>query len=93
MTVRQGYIKNICKTIMKDFGDRVSTSYEQNKELLNELFDIQSKEYRNKIAGYLVVLKKKEGKIITPPKREKKARTKKEKIKLRRRRQRKRWTE
>lgn len=49
----------------------ISTDFNANKEYLKR-YEIYSKSLRNKIAGYLVVLKKNEKRIIIPPKKGKK---------------------
>jgi len=88
--IRPDYIKNNCNEIYNIYSDQITTNFETNKELLIKITDIKSKKLRNRMAGYLVNLKKKEGRIIIPPKKEKKARTKKER-KKNRKRQDKKW--
>jgi len=90
MAVRQFYIKRICNEIMKKFPEMVTEDFELNKQLVNEITDVQSKKIRNRIAGMLVCYKKNENKVFIPPKtgkpRKKKGWKKKEKNRLRRRR-------
>ena len=88
--IRPDYIKNNCMEIYKLYPEQVSTDFETNKELLTKISDVKSKKLRNRMAGFLVTLKKKEGRITIPPKKEKKARNKKEK-KKRKNRQNKKW--
>jgi len=74
--IRDTHLKNICKDIYKSYMDRVSTDFESNKKLVEEITDIGDRKYlRNRIAGYLIVLKNKEGRLIIPPKKEKKIRS------------------
>ena len=51
-------IKKAAWEIYKEMPDRVTTDFEKNKQLLNELGLDLSKTLRNKIAGYLVRVKK-----------------------------------
>ena len=83
------YIKSAGYRIMKMYPDRITTDFQLNKLLVEEITDIQCKSLRNKLAGYLVGEKKKEGKIITPPIKRQKIRSKKDRKKLKR--QRHRW--
>lgn len=58
MGVKQKYIKRIAHEIMKQHGDRVTTDFKTNRELLKEIVDIQGILLKNQIAGYMVRLKK-----------------------------------
>jgi len=80
--IRPNYLKNICEEIYRLYPDRVSKDFQLNKILVDEVTDVASKSIRNKIAGYLVVLKGKEGRLILAPKKQRKARNKKERLKL-----------
>ena len=62
------HIQNISKQIFDYCSDKVTTDFELNKELVNDISDIKSKSMRNKVAGRLVVMKKNENRIITHPK-------------------------
>lgn len=49
----------MAKTVNELYGDRVSTSFEENKKLVREVLEGRfSKKLSNRIAGYLVTLKK-----------------------------------
>jgi len=61
------YIKSACAMIMDSYPELVTTDFEANKELVNEITDIKSKRHRNKVAGRLVTIKKNENRIITSP--------------------------
>ena len=67
--VRPNYIKNISKEIMKSYSDRVTTDFQLNKYLVEEVTDIESKSLLNRISGHLVTLKRKEHESILPPKK------------------------
>lgn len=57
--VRTRQIKTFAKEIYEDYSDKIAADFDTNKEVLQE-FNIGSKRLRNRIAGYLVKLKKKE---------------------------------
>jgi small subunit ribosomal protein S17e len=85
--IRQSSIKDAANLIMKNYPDKITTDFESNKQFLNENVEIYSKKLRNRLAGYLVNLKKQAGKIINPPRKGKKIRSKKDRVK----RQRRKW--
>ena len=60
MGVKQKYIKRTALEILKQQGDKVTIDFEKNKELLGESAKIQGKLLRNRIAGYMVRLKRRE---------------------------------
>jgi small subunit ribosomal protein S17e len=66
--IRPDYIKRPAKEIMKEYGHLITTDFEANKKFVDEYIDVSTKRMRNKLAGYLVTLKKNESKIIIPPK-------------------------
>ncbi|MCH8908154.1 MAG: 30S ribosomal protein S17e [Candidatus Heimdallarchaeota archaeon] len=65
--VRSRAIKRISKNIVINFYDQASIDFENNKRLVQEITNVQSKSYRNKIAGYVTTLMKqiKDNKIQT----------------------------
>ncbi len=61
--VRTRKVKVLAREVLKAFPDRVSTDFESNKLLVGEvLVGRVSKKLRNKVAGYLTALAKKEQK-------------------------------
>lgn len=55
--IRTAKVKRAAREIMEALGDRVSTSYEENKLLVGRVLRGQvSKKFRNKVAGYLTRL-------------------------------------
>jgi small subunit ribosomal protein S17e len=64
---RNKFIKTLCNSILKEYPDKVTDNFELNKVLVEEITDVSSKKLRNKIAGYLVVEKKKSRRLITHP--------------------------
>jgi small subunit ribosomal protein S17e len=61
--IRTKMIKNLAKKLLKPYPDRFTTSFEHNKSVLKELNVIDSKKIRNKVAGYIVRLKKREERL------------------------------
>ena len=70
--IKQTYIKNICRDIYNEYKDDVSKDFHSNVELVTRITDTESKRTRNIIAGYLVVLKGKGGRMIFSPHKTKK---------------------
>lgn len=60
MGVKQKYIKRTALEIMKQHGDQVTIDFKKNREILEEYAKVQGKSVRNRIAGYMVRLKKRE---------------------------------
>jgi small subunit ribosomal protein S17e len=58
--IRGSSIKKLAMKLLKVYPDRFSTDFEQNKQVLKELGIIDSKRIRNRVAGYIVRLKKRE---------------------------------
>lgn len=69
--IRSSNIKNFAREFLKEYSGVVTTDFDINKEIVNEYTDVGSKKLRNRIAGYLVILKKNENRIISAPKKEK----------------------
>ncbi|MCE7733364.1 MAG: 30S ribosomal protein S17e [Candidatus Heimdallarchaeota archaeon] len=65
--VRSRAIKRISKNIVISFYDQCSIDFESNKHLVASVTNVQSKSYRNKVAGYVTTLMKqiKDNKIQT----------------------------
>jgi small subunit ribosomal protein S17e len=58
--VKQKYIKRTALEIMKLHGDKVTDDFKKNREILENDANIQGKFVKNRIAGYMVRLKKRE---------------------------------
>lgn len=56
--IRTKMIKATAKQLVDEYGDKFSTDFEKNKKVLNEMQVAQDKSVRNKLAGYIVTLKK-----------------------------------
>ncbi|HIE23093.1 MAG TPA: 30S ribosomal protein S17e [Candidatus Korarchaeota archaeon] len=61
-TVRERTIKRIAYKLIKEYPELWTTDFEHNKKLVERVVDVKSKEYRNRIAGYLTRLKVREQK-------------------------------
>jgi len=53
MAIKPAYVKKTAKMLMERYPDAFSTDFEHNKELVDELTNIESKSVRNRIAGYV----------------------------------------
>jgi len=60
--VRPRMIKRIARELVERYHDRFTTDFETNKKLVAELTNVESKTLRNKIAGYVTRLMKREAK-------------------------------
>ncbi len=57
--IRTAKVKRVAREIMERYGDRVSTSFEDNKLLVKQVLTGQvSRKFVNKVAGYLTRLAK-----------------------------------
>lgn len=54
--VRPEHIKRVAKELVQRFPDRFTTSFENNKKLVEEFTDLSSTKLRNRIAGYVTRL-------------------------------------
>ena len=58
--IKTTMIKNLGMKLLKKYSDKFTSDFEHNKMALKELGIIDSKRIRNKVAGYIVRLKKRE---------------------------------
>lgn len=56
--VKTAMVKKSARKIMEEYGDHFTDDFEENKKVLNKIVDV-NKKIRNKIAGEIVRLKKK----------------------------------
>jgi small subunit ribosomal protein S17e len=56
--IRTKIIKSTAKQLVDGYGEKFSGDFEKNKKALDEMEITQDKLVRNKIAGYIVKLKK-----------------------------------
>ncbi len=52
-------IKRVTHEILEDYRDRFNEDFENNKNVIDEVAEVQSKKIRNMIAGYVTRLIKK----------------------------------
>ena len=55
------YIKSLGEQLIKKYGEKFSNDFDENKRVVTELTDIESKNIRNRVAGYITRLKRREG--------------------------------
>ena len=53
MAIKPAYVKNLARALVERYPDAFSTDFEENKESVAELTNIESKEVRNRVAGYV----------------------------------------
>jgi small subunit ribosomal protein S17e len=53
MAIKPAYVKKTATLLMEKYPDAFSTDFEHNKELVEELTNVESKSVRNRIAGYV----------------------------------------
>lgn len=58
MSVKQKYIKRTAIEIVKRCGDEVTDDFKKNKDLLEGVVNIRGNFVKNRVAGYMVRLKK-----------------------------------
>ncbi len=56
--IRPTYIKRIAIELVRKYNDEFSEDFEHNKEKVNELTDVKSTMFRNRIAGYVTTYRK-----------------------------------
>jgi len=53
MAIKPAYVKKTARLLMERYPDAFSEDFEQNKELVEQLTNVESKSVRNRIAGYV----------------------------------------
>lgn len=53
MPIKPDYVKKTGKLLLDQYPEAFSTDFDQNKERVAELTNIESKGVRNRIAGYV----------------------------------------
>jgi small subunit ribosomal protein S17e len=53
MAIKPAYVKKTGRILMERYPDAWGQDFEHNKELVQELTNIESKSVRNRIAGYV----------------------------------------
>jgi small subunit ribosomal protein S17e len=52
-SIRPTYIKSISEELLRGYREIFSSDYEKNKLLVSEYTNIESKNIRNRVAGYI----------------------------------------
>lgn len=55
---RTSSVSRIAIRLIRDYPERFTNNYDENKKVLDELIYFPSKVLRNKVAGYIVRLKR-----------------------------------
>ncbi|PSP27793.1 30S ribosomal protein S17e [Halobacteriales archaeon QH_2_65_14] len=53
MAIKPAYVKKTAHHLMEQYPDAFGPDFEHNKELVDELTNIESKSVRNRVAGYV----------------------------------------
>ncbi|MWG36024.1 30S ribosomal protein S17e [Halomarina oriensis] len=53
MAIKPAYVKKTATTLLEEYGEAFGTDFDHNKEVVVELTNIDSKEVRNRVAGYI----------------------------------------
>ncbi|MFD1515024.1 30S ribosomal protein S17e [Halomarina rubra] len=53
MAIKPAYVKKTATTLLEKYDEAFSTDFDHNKEVVVELTNIDSKEVRNRVAGYI----------------------------------------
>ena len=53
MAIKPAYVKKTATMLMERYPDAFSTEFEHNKDVVDEVTNIESKSVRNRIAGYV----------------------------------------
>jgi len=53
MGIRPSYIKSLASQLLNEKGDVFTNNFEENKPLVTQYTNVQSKVIRNRIAGYI----------------------------------------
>ncbi len=62
--IRQTYIKRVSLELLRKHESLFTEDFQVNKALVGELTDIESKELRNRVAGYCTRLKGQDNLIL-----------------------------
>lgn len=53
MAIKPSYVKNTGKLLLERYPSAFTTDFEHNKKSVAELTNIESKDVRNRVAGYI----------------------------------------
>jgi len=58
--IKQTYLKRIANELLEKYKEDFGKDFQKNKEMVQELSTVKSKSIRNKIAGYITKVMKRE---------------------------------
>ena len=58
--IKTQQVKRLATEIFEKYSDKFTTDFEENKKIIGEVADIESKKMRNLIVGFITRLKKNE---------------------------------
>jgi small subunit ribosomal protein S17e len=53
MAIKPAYVKKTATVLLERYSDAFNDDFDRNKDIVVELTNIESKEVRNRIAGYI----------------------------------------
>jgi len=53
MAIKPAYVKKTGKILLERYDEAFNTDFEHNKDVVDELTNVESKGVRNRIAGYI----------------------------------------
>ncbi len=56
--IRPTYVKRVAIDLVKRYNDKFSDDFEHNKKMVDELTDVKTTVFRNRIAGYVTSYRK-----------------------------------
>ncbi len=62
--VRNETIKKFARSLIEKFPDKFAQDYEENKKIIGEVAEINSKKLRNQIAGYITSLVSRTSEVV-----------------------------
>jgi len=57
------FIKHFAQDLMESHGDKFTTSFDQNKKIVDQFVFIKYKRMRNNVTGYITAMKGRESRI------------------------------
>ncbi|HDN83064.1 MAG TPA: 30S ribosomal protein S17e [Candidatus Altiarchaeales archaeon] len=64
--IKPMFVKRVAENLLKNYRDEFTDDFNVNKIKVQELSDVKSKTIRNKIAGYITRMIKRESKLSPP---------------------------
>ena len=58
--IKTKLIKRTVNKLIKDYGDKFSDNFDNNKKAIFDVLEVESKKLRNIVAGYITKLMKRE---------------------------------